>query len=283
MVLDDLRQGFPCSFLISNRGGTVAMEIFFKTIKNCLHETLINPKTFMCDMDNTFYNAWISVMGPVENQLYCSWHVDRAWRKNLNKIKNKEKQAIVYKKLKIIMFELYTNAFNVMIGNLYLLGELHSDEDCNEFCEYIETNVKKCTTWAYCYRRHCGINTNMHLENMHIILQHLYFGGKKVKRIDKAIVTLMKFIRDKLFDRLVVQNKGKISTKLAAIRKIHKKSVGLNNTVIEMGKSWNVCASKCDEKFVMNKIPQIMKIVKLILRKSNFKCIGGKTLPEVFS
>jgi hypothetical protein len=44
----------------------------------------------------------------------------------------------------------------------------------------------------------------MNLENMHKVLKHTYFGGKKVKRMDKAIIVLMKFIRDKLFDRLIV-------------------------------------------------------------------------------
>jgi hypothetical protein len=40
------------------------------------------------------------VIGPVENRLFCSWHVFRAWRKNLGKIKSKEKQAIIYNKNK---------------------------------------------------------------------------------------------------------------------------------------------------------------------------------------
>jgi hypothetical protein len=33
IILDDARQGFPCSFLFSNRGDTVDMKIYFITIK----------------------------------------------------------------------------------------------------------------------------------------------------------------------------------------------------------------------------------------------------------
>jgi hypothetical protein len=202
MVLDDARQGFPCSFLFSNRGDIVAMKIYFTTIKNCFHDSFIKPKTFMSDMDDTFYNAWTGVIGPVENRLFCSWHVDRAWRKNLGKIKSKEKQAIIYKKIKIIMHETDLATFNAMINNLLI--ELRSDPECLEFFGYFEAYAKKSTTWAYCYRKQCGINTNMNLENMHKVLKHIYFCGKKVKKMDKAIIVLMKFIRDKLFDRLIV-------------------------------------------------------------------------------
>lgn len=33
-----------------------------------------------------FYNACTDVMGPVTHKLLCTWHIDRNWRQNLNKI-----------------------------------------------------------------------------------------------------------------------------------------------------------------------------------------------------
>lgn len=47
-------------------------------------------------MAESFYNAWVVKMEPPKHRLYCTWHVDRAWRKNLNKIKNKTKQVEIY-------------------------------------------------------------------------------------------------------------------------------------------------------------------------------------------
>ena len=97
MVLDDLKQGFLCCFIFSNRGDTIAMEIFFKVIKDSYSkDSPIKLKTFMSDIDESFYNARSAVMGQVKNRLFCSWHVDKAWRQNFNKIINKEKQGIVY-------------------------------------------------------------------------------------------------------------------------------------------------------------------------------------------
>lgn len=62
LVLDELREGFPCAFLISNRSDTLALTLFFETIKDKLKETL-TPKIFMSDLADTFFNAWVSVMG----------------------------------------------------------------------------------------------------------------------------------------------------------------------------------------------------------------------------
>lgn len=56
----------------------------------------------MSDITGTFYNAWLQVMGASSHQLYCSWHVDRAWRTNLSKISNKDKKILVYKTLKYL-------------------------------------------------------------------------------------------------------------------------------------------------------------------------------------
>ena len=35
---------------------------------------------FMSDDAQQFFNAWGSVFGPVKNILFCTWHVDWAWK-----------------------------------------------------------------------------------------------------------------------------------------------------------------------------------------------------------
>lgn len=113
MVVDDMRQGFPCAFLITSRSDTLALKIFFHYIK--LHVGTISVNVFMSDMAEQFANAWLEVMDPPKLRyvqyfnsfrvligdmyytfrLYCTWHVDQAWRKNLHKIKTKEKQVCI--------------------------------------------------------------------------------------------------------------------------------------------------------------------------------------------
>nr|XP_015839955.1 PREDICTED: uncharacterized protein LOC107398907 isoform X2 [Tribolium castaneum] len=81
LVLNDMREGFPCSFMFSNRTDKVVIQIFFEEIKGNL-ERSIQARVFMSDMAPAYYNAWLQVFGPAEFRLFCIWHVDRAWRKN---------------------------------------------------------------------------------------------------------------------------------------------------------------------------------------------------------
>lgn len=66
LVLDKLREGFPCAFLISNRSDTQVMQMFFSKVKE--RAGLIKPKIFMTDLADTFFNAWISEMGMPEKR-----------------------------------------------------------------------------------------------------------------------------------------------------------------------------------------------------------------------
>ena len=60
----------------------------------------------MSDITETFYTAWLCVMGPVNHRIFCFWHVYRAWQMNLTKITNKEKRGEVYKTLKFYRLNL---------------------------------------------------------------------------------------------------------------------------------------------------------------------------------
>ncbi|XP_072384456.1 uncharacterized protein [Diabrotica undecimpunctata] len=204
LVLDNLRQGFPCAFLISNRSDQEVLTIFFSAIKEKVG--LISCKNFMSDLADSFYNAWIQVMTLPEHRLYCTWHLDRAWRNNLYKITTKEKQVLVYKQLRIILQETDVPTFSIMLKEFQC--QLENDPDLHPFLHYFKSYyANKSEFWAYCYRMHTGLNTNMHIERMHRTLKYLYLNGKTVKRLDKAILAIMKFVRDKLFDSLIVLHK----------------------------------------------------------------------------
>ncbi|XP_074596218.1 uncharacterized protein LOC141851373 [Brevipalpus obovatus] len=116
-------------------------------------------------------------------------------------------------------------------------------------------------TWALCYRKGLHVNTNMHLENMHrqvpgnpIIhddklfcpfnsqLKHIYMDGKKVKRLDKSIQSLMDMLRDYAHRRVIKIRKGYRSSKLFAINRSHDRSLKINQPLVECsdeeGKFW---------------------------------------------
>lgn len=57
MVFDDLREGFPCYIMISNRVDEVVLKIFFSKITD--KTGIIQLNVFMSDMAESFYNAWV--------------------------------------------------------------------------------------------------------------------------------------------------------------------------------------------------------------------------------
>ncbi|KAH1009021.1 hypothetical protein HUJ04_001450, partial [Dendroctonus ponderosae] len=164
-----------------------------------------------------------------KRRLYCSWHVDKAWRKNLSKIKNRECQAEVYKILRTLLeetdekqfYELFSGAKN------YLSNNSETKDFANYFFNNYENNI---FSWAFCFRLHSGVNTNMHLERMHRTIKEIYCSQKKIKRLDHLIYILQKFIRDRLFDQLVIHHKGKVTSKIKAVRDRHQKSITLDSS-----------------------------------------------------
>lgn len=79
VVVDEYGNGIPVAFCFSNKYDTATYKHYFQCIKNTIG--IINPSIFMSDDEPAFYNAWNCVMGSVEKQLLCEWHVLRNWSK----------------------------------------------------------------------------------------------------------------------------------------------------------------------------------------------------------
>nr|CAI5828831.1 unnamed protein product [Callosobruchus analis] len=71
---------------------------------------------------------------------------------------------------------------------------------------------------------HASINTNMSIERMHQTIKYLYLNGKQVRHLDKTINILMKLVKDKLFERLITLNKGKVSSKIKPVWEVPSSS-----------------------------------------------------------
>ena len=152
--------------------------------------------------------------------------------------------------MRTVLEELDENAFQLMIiAATELLSE---NDDTQSFAEYFNQhygcNVKR---WAFCYRRHCGINTNMHLERMHRTIKHIYLQGKVVKRLDKALHALMRFLRNRIVDRVIMLEKGKICTKLKYLRNRHKKSTEFDTVITKRQGGWNVFSEGSKDIYVV--------------------------------
>lgn len=192
----------PVAFMFTNRKDTYIYEVYFTAVQSSAG--IISPKTFMTDIVATFFNAWVCVMAPVEHQLYCSWHIDRTWQQNLSKIRDQGNRSEVYKVLKTLQQNTESDCFVNCMANA--ISQLLADQDTYDFSIYFQNNYSlNYQHWAYCFRRGCGINTNMRLESMHKIIKYFYLDDKQVKRLH----VLLKSIRDKSVDTLIKNIKGK--------------------------------------------------------------------------
>jgi len=55
LILDDMREDFPCAFMISNRVDEAVLKILFSQIRALTGQ--IEPKVFISDMAECFFNA----------------------------------------------------------------------------------------------------------------------------------------------------------------------------------------------------------------------------------
>lgn len=260
LILDESREGFPVAFMFSNRGDELIFSKFFDEVKNVTG--VIQPNVFMSDMEETFYTAWLNIMGTAKSRYFCTWHVLKAWRGNINsKIKTKDKRTHVYNILKTLLYELDIEGFKKLLEGA--LGILRNDEDTFLFYEYFEkyyVNNDRFKCWAYCFRINAGINTNMSLENFNKVLKYIYLRGKKVKRLDKTLCAILNLLKDKLFDLIIKMKKGKLVAKLHALRKRHKNSllISFENVVKfeSVENKWHVLSSGSTEFYVVKRIKE---------------------------
>nr|XP_023020341.1 uncharacterized protein LOC111508927 [Leptinotarsa decemlineata] len=200
-VVDSMRQGFPCAFLLCSRTDQAAITTFFNFVREQVG--ILMPKVFMADIEEFLYDLWVSVMGSPDRRLFCSWHVDHAWRDNLNRITSQEKKEETYNLLRrLLLIERDTNTCNITIYEAF--NRMLADPDAGEFASYFKDNFSQnIEYWAYCYRLDFGLNANTHLEKLHKIFEYIYLDERNCRRLDKCLFVLMRFIKDQLFDRLV--------------------------------------------------------------------------------
>jgi len=103
MLIDEHGEGFPAAFCFSNRVDERAMITFLSVCKENIGWPMISA-ILMTDDADVYFNAWSQVMGQPAVRLLCTWHIDRAWRKNMNKIKGDSTlKATIYKTLRALL------------------------------------------------------------------------------------------------------------------------------------------------------------------------------------
>uniref|UniRef100_A0A146M4Q8 Uncharacterized protein n=1 Tax=Lygus hesperus TaxID=30085 RepID=A0A146M4Q8_LYGHE len=236
LVKDGKSLGFPCAFLLSNRSDTVMITHFLTVIKYLLPSPFA-PEVLMSDTSEIYYNGWCATMPQPEHWLFCQRHVDEAWRKNLWKMGDANKRSMVYMLLRPAMNEPDENTFLELLEAA--MAELAKDSALADFLRYFScTYGNNVRAWAFCYRKSLGIDSNMLLESMAKVYKYIYLAGKEVYRLDKGIIALLRYVRDKLNGQSDAQTRGKLTPRIIAIRERHDNSLDMDPTIIPSENSW---------------------------------------------
>lgn len=249
MVLDDLRQALPCGFMFSNRRDPRTIEIFYTIIKINLTSPIV-PRIFISNMAELFFNTWEAIFPNNQTlHLFCSWHIDQAWRKNLRQVKDSLQRLEVYKLLRTLLEETDEEAFERMLPTA--INNFKNNPCTETFGHYFDKYYHSTTkAWAFCYRKHTGLNSNIYLEKMHRSIKYFYLLGKRANRLDKSLYELMHFLKNLSSNRPITINKGRLTPKLSEIRKRHISSLKMDTAQIHRGnESWRVISKNLNEVY----------------------------------
>ena len=256
LVVDEVGEGFPAAWCLSNKEDQVAITNFFSAIKQ--NTGALKPQWFMSDDADQYFNSWVQVFSSEScNKLLCAWHVDRAWRKGgLPKIRGQELQVDVYHTLRVLLDETDKDKFESLLTKALI--QWQSDE-LMDFREYFNSNyVPRKKEWATCYRINARVNTNMYAEAFHRVLKHIYMKGTVNKRVDTCITTLLRFSRDKMFDRLLKIEKGKNSHRLQTINDRHAVSLAIPLSHVQPEadscNTWSVKSSSSSKQYMVSQV-----------------------------
>lgn len=246
LVVDEFGEGCPVAWCLCNRTDMYILIDFLMAVKENIGS--ITPRWVMTDDAEQYYKAWVAVFGLGPHKLLCTWHVDRAWRNAIKSIKNKEKAALVYHNVRVLLEESNPEVFQPMLAQT--LDKFKECPETEEFGNYFITHYSKRTQeWAACYRKAANINTNMYVESFHRTLKYIYLKGRVNKRVDNLIHILMKVSRDRAFDRLCKLQKGKISARLATIRKRHQASTKLPQCLVSRLSQYEWSVQSSDKQY----------------------------------
>ena len=135
--------------------------------------------------------------------------------------RHSELKAIVYKTLRSLMEISSKDEFGAKLQAFLDTGK--ESDSTADFAKYFEeTYAHRPEMWAYCHSLGYKVHHNMHLEAMHRVIKHVHMHGRKVKRLDKNIHALLKFLRQKLSDRLLKLHRGKWNKHIRGIRRRHE-------------------------------------------------------------
>lgn len=247
LILDDKEECLPCAFLFTNKVTVEVVKVFFKEIKNIVGK--VETKLVLSEKFNRVANVWEQVMETSVKNMICSWDVLNDWATNLWSVETQEKVDDTYKELEQLLEEKDINSFTTKCEAL--LDKLMSDPETEEFGAYFAENYASDPhTWACCYRYEEEDNRGYNqLEKIHSTIQYI-LHTKSTKKLNKALDASLDYLRNKFYDRLILINNGKVSSKLADVRHRHKVAERMIYEIAHQNDYWSVTSRKKEQNIV---------------------------------
>jgi len=181
-IVDDYGEVFPVAFCISSQVDKPAMEVFLENVRTAIGGSV--PGVLLMTDDNPEYvNAWTKVMGPPDQHVLCTWHVNENWRKNLAKVKHStEAKTRVHKMLRALLEIDNKEKFHCLLDTS--LHDMEADEGLTEFLSYFQhAYVSRPEMWAYSYRLGLPCHHNVQLDEFHQTLTQGIMQGTTVRKL----------------------------------------------------------------------------------------------------
>ena len=127
VVIDEFGEGVPVLWAISNKQDTEVLTLVLNIVKQ--RSGNINPKWFMSDDAQQYFNAWKTVFGGKGcKKLLCAWHIDRSWKRSLKDNASSTYNRIqLYHHLMVLLQERNQVSFRFTLNN-----SLHSQITLNQ-------------------------------------------------------------------------------------------------------------------------------------------------------
>lgn len=243
MVLDQFRQGIATTFMFSNRADEYVYQILFAELQKRLVNQL-TPKVFMSDRTDFYYSAWEKVMGRPQKRLFCTWYVSQDWKENLSKVEGDNgKKTSVYARLREMQTEMNCSKFHSLLEAFLNEG----DADLKEFLKYFETfYTHTFASWAYCYRRYSGINTNTYTKQLFSKIRKKYLSRVDYTKLQDDLEIIQVILENFFYEESIRKlKKERVIEKVEELVQRHEESIKENlSSIREVPSGWCVPPDK---------------------------------------
>ncbi|KAH9299293.1 hypothetical protein KI387_030975, partial [Taxus chinensis] len=194
LAFDNMHNGLPVAWVLMSRATVPDLTLWMRKLVVSAHCHMLEwkPNAFMVDDARA---EIVAIREVFQCEVYlCSWHVRRAWLKNLiAKVKDVETRQAMFTSLGEIMHKSPTEEAAIHDANMFI--EKYAAQE--SFITYWKDQwAHRIGMWARCLHTmpHVGQETNAAIEVYHSHLKHMFLNEIRVcthRRVDWLVTKLV--------------------------------------------------------------------------------------------